>query len=150
MLECASNVLTEMNHYCIGILDVGACRWSGFGRLKTRTGETIVYSGRDDDVHQSVVAIIMSKVVAQCLHNWMPINDRIITARFYSRFIKTTVIQVYAPTNEAEEEGKEDFYEQLQEVVNKVPRHDMLLVIGDWNAKAGSQNAGEESTVGKY
>ena len=80
--------------YGIGILGIGECRWSGFGRLKARTGETIIYSGRDDDVHQSGVAIIMSKKIAQCLDSWRPISDRIMEARFFSRFIKTTVIQV--------------------------------------------------------
>ena len=105
-----AQITREMARYGIGILGIGEGRWLGFGRLKTQTGETIIYSGRDDDVQQSGAPIVMSKEVAQCLVNWRPINDRIITARFYSRFIKTTVIQVYAPTNEAEEEEKDYFY----------------------------------------
>ena len=145
-----AQITAEMNCYCIGILGISKCRRSGFGRLKTRTEETTVYSGRDNDVHQSGVAIIMSKVVAQCLDNWTPINDRIIAACFYSRIIKNTVIQVYAHTNEAGEEEKKDFYEQLQKVVEEVPRHDMLLVMENWNANVGLQKAGEEGTIGKY
>ena len=73
-----------------------------------------------------------------------------ITARFYSRFIKTTIIQVYAPTNEAEAEEKDNFYEQLQKIVDATPRHDMLLILGHWNAKVGQQQVGEEGIVGKY
>ena len=92
----------------------------------------------------------MSKKVAQCLDSWRPISDLIIEARFFSRFIKTTVIQVYAPTNEADDEVKDDFYEQLQKIVDEVPRHDMLLVIGDWNAKVGEQQIVEEGIVGKF
>ena len=94
-----AQITTEMDRYGIGILGVSECRWSGFGRLKTQTGETIIYSGRDDNAHQSGGAIIMSKEVAPCLDSWRPINDRMIIARFYSWFIKTTIIQVYAPTN---------------------------------------------------
>ena len=45
---------------------------------------------------------------------------------------------------------KDDFYEQLQKIVDEVPRHDMLLVIGDWNAKVGEQQLGEEGIVGKF
>jgi len=91
----------------------------------------------------------MSKKVAQCLDSWRPISDRIVEARF-SRLIKTTVIQVYAPTKEADDEVKDDFYEQLQKIVDKVPRHDMLLVIGDWNAKVGEQQLGDKGIVGKF
>ena len=143
-----AQVTREMARYGIGILGISECTCSGFGRLKMQTGETIVYSGRDDNVHQSGLAIIMSMEVAQCLDNWRPINDHVITARFYSRFIKTTLrTPVYAPTNEAEEEDpeKDVFYEQLQKVVDEVPRHDMLMVVGDWNA---SWRGGEEGIVG--
>lgn len=145
-----AQIIAEMTRYGIGILGISECRWSGFGRLKARTGDTIIYSGRDDDVHQSGVAIIMSKKVAQCLDSWRPISDRIVEARFFSRFIKTTVIQVYAPTNEADDGVKDDFYEQLQKIVDEVPRHDMLLVIGDWNAKVGEQQLGDEGIVGMF
>ena len=47
--------------YRISILEVSECRWAGFGRLRTRTGETILYSGREDDVRQSGVAIFMTR-----------------------------------------------------------------------------------------
>ena len=45
---------------------------------------------------------------------------------------------------------KDNFYEQLQMIVDEVPRHDMLLVIGDWNAKVGEQQLGEEGIVRKF
>ena len=92
----------------------------------------------------------MSKKVVQCLDSWRPISDRIIEARSFSRCIRTTVIQVYAPVNEADDEVKDDFYEQLQKIVDEVLRHDMLLVAGDWNAKVSEQQLGEEGTVGKF
>ena len=61
-----AQITAEMTRYGIGILGISECRWSGFGRLKAQSGETIKYSGRDDYVHQSGVAIIMSRKVAQC------------------------------------------------------------------------------------
>ena len=61
----------------------------------------------------------------------------IIRARFYSRFAKTTVLQTYAPTNEACEKEKEDFHEQLQREIEKTPKHDiLLLMMGDVNGKS--------------
>ena len=145
-----AQVTSEMQRYRISILGVSECRWSGFGRLRTQTGEIILYSGRDDDVHQSGVAIVMTRYASRCLESWSPVSDRIITARFHSKYIKTTIVQVYAPTNEAEDEAKETFYDQLQKVLDAVPRHDMLLVMGDWNAKVGVRQEGESGIVGKH
>ena len=130
----------------ISILGVSECRWCGFGRLRTQTGEIILYSGREDDVHQSGVAIVMTRYAGRCLESWSPASDRIITARFHSRYIKTTIVQVHAPTKEA----KGTFYDQLQKVLNAVPRHDMLLVMGDWNAKEGARQESESGIVGKH
>ena len=50
-----------------------------------------------------------------------------------------TVIQVYAPTSNAEEAEVEQFYEELQDLLELTPKKDVLFIIGDWNAKAGSQ-----------
>ena len=108
------------------ILGISECRWSGSGRLKTQTGEIILFSGRDDNIHQSGVALVMTKQAAGCLESWMSVSDRIMTARFTSRFIKTTVVQVYAPTNKAEEETKDGFYDMLQRVTDEIPRHGMF------------------------
>lgn len=77
----------------------------------------------------------MSKKVAQCLDSWRPRNDRIIETCLYSHSIKTTVIRVYSPRNEAVEEVKDDFYEQVQKIVDGIRRHDLLFVIGDRNAE---------------
>ena len=57
------------------------------------------------------VALVMTKQAAGCLESWMPVSDRIMIVRFASRFIKTTVVYVYAPTNEADEETKDSFYD---------------------------------------
>ena len=123
-----AEVTREMNRYNIDILGISECRWIGFGRLRTRNGETIIYSGRENDnEHYGGVALIMSSKAAKSLESWEPISDRIIVARFYSKHIKMTVIQVYAPTNDADDDTKDDFYELLQRAVDDVPKHDMLI-----------------------
>ena len=50
-----------------------------------------------------------------------------------------TVIQVYAPTSNTEEAEVERFYEELQDLLELTPKKDVLFIIGDWNAKVGSQ-----------
>ena len=62
-----------------------------------------------------------------------------ISVRFQGRPFNTTVIQVYAPTSNAEEAGVEQFYEDLQDLPELTPKKDVFFIIGDWNAKVGSQ-----------
>ena len=66
-------------------------------------------------------------------------NDRMISVRFQGKPYNITVIQVYAPTSNAEEAEVERFYEDLQGLLELTPKKDGLFIIGDWNAKVGSQ-----------
>ena len=58
---------------------------------------------------------------------------------FISKPFTITVIQVYAPINNTEEIEVEWFYEDLQDLLELTPKKDVLFIIGDWNAKVGSQ-----------
>ena len=60
-----------------------------------------------------------------------------ISVRFQGKPFNITVTQVYAPTNNTEE--AEQFYEDLQDLLELTPKKDVLFIIGDWNAKVGSQ-----------
>ena len=62
-----------------------------------------------------------------------------ISVHFQGKPFNTTVIQVYAPTSNAEEAEVEQFYEDLQDLLELTPPKDVLFIIGDWNAKVGSQ-----------
>ena len=62
-----------------------------------------------------------------------------ISALFQGKPFSITVIQVYAPTSNAEEADVERFYEDLQDLLELTPKKDVFFIIGDWNAKAGSQ-----------
>ena len=62
-----------------------------------------------------------------------------ISVRFQGKPFNITVIQVYAPTSNAEEAEVERFYEDLQDLLELTPKKDVLFIIGDWNAKVGSQ-----------
>ena len=61
------------------------------------------------------------------------------SVRFQGKPFNITVIQVYAPTSNAEEAEVERFYEDLQDLLELTPQKDILFIIGDWNAKVGSQ-----------
>ena len=62
-----------------------------------------------------------------------------ISVRFQGKPFNITVIQVYTPTSNTEEAEVERFYEDLQDLLELTPKKDVLFIIGDWNAKVGSQ-----------
>ena len=61
------------------------------------------------------------------------------SVRLQGKPFNITVIQVYAPTSNTEEAEVEQYYEDLQDLLELTPKKDVLLIIGDWNAKVGSQ-----------
>ena len=75
-------------------------------------------------------------------------NNRMISVRFQGKPFNITVIQVYASTNNAEEAEVEQFYEDLQDLLELTPTKDVLFIIGDWNAKVGSQET--PGVTGKF
>ena len=66
-------------------------------------------------------------------------NDRMISVRFQGKPLNIIVIQVYAPTSNAEGVEVEWFYEDKQDLLELTPKKDVLFLIGDWNAKVGNQ-----------
>ena len=62
-------------------------------------------------------------------------NDRMISVRLQGKPFNITVIQVYAPTSNPEEAEVEQFYEDLQDILELTPPKDVIFIIGDWNAK---------------
>ena len=75
-------------------------------------------------------------------------NDRMISVHLQGKPFNITVIQVYAPTSIAEETEVELFYEDLQDLLEQTPKKDVLFIIGDWNAKVGSQKT--PGVTGKF
>ena len=75
-------------------------------------------------------------------------TTEIISICFQGKSFNITVIQVYAPTSNAEETEVERFHEDLQDLLELTPKKDVLFIIGDWNAKVGSQEA--PGVTGKF
>ena len=71
-----------------------------------------------------------------------------ISVRYQGKPFNITVIQVYAPTSNAEEAEVEQFYKDLQDLLELTPKKDVLFIIGDWNAKVESQET--PGVTGKF
>ena len=75
-------------------------------------------------------------------------NDRMISVRFQGKPFNITVIQVYGTTSNAEEAEAEQFYEDLQDLLELTPEKDVFFITGDWNAKVESQET--PGVTGKF
>ena len=141
----------EMRRYKLSIIGVCESRWNTFGKVTTSSGETYLYSGneREEDAHTHGVGLLLSKDAAKSLIEWEPVSERIITARFTSEGRNITIIHCYAPTNSAEFEEKETFYQHLQTVTQQLPKRGIQVVMGDMNAKIGKDNDNWKGTMGK-
>ena len=98
----------------------------------------IYYCGQET-LGRNGVAIMVNKRVQNAVLGYNLKNDRMILVRFQGKPFNITVIQVYTPTSNAEEAEVERFYEDLQDLLELTPKKDVLFIIGDWNAKVGSQ-----------
>ncbi|XP_053217975.1 elongation factor 1-beta isoform X1 [Podarcis raffonei] len=139
-------VKQEMARINIDILGISELKWTGVGEFSS-DDHHIYYCGQES--HRiNGVALIVNKRVARLILGYNLKNDRMISIRFQGRPLHTTVIQVYAPATDAEETEIDQFYEDLQCLLKLTPKKDVLLIMGDWNAKVGNQEI--KGTTGKF
>ena len=118
------------------------------GELKFKSDDHYIYYCGKESLRRNGVAIIVNKrvqnAVLECNFN----NDRMISVCFQGKPFSIKVIQVYALNSNVEEAKIEWFYEELQDSLELTPENDVLFIIGDWNAKVGSQEIPGET--GKF
>ena len=130
-------VKQEMERVNIDILQISELKWTGMGEFNS-DDHYIYYCGQES-LRRNGVALIGNKRVRNAVLGCSLKNDRMISIRFQGKPFNITVIQVYAPTINAEEAEVEQFYEELQDLLELTPKREVLFIIGDWNAKVGSQ-----------
>ena len=139
----------ELSHYRWDIVGLAEMRWTGIGETTTDDGHKIWYSGQDK--HEYGVGFIVRKEVTKCIISCTPVSCRIISIRVSAKPKNITIIQVYAPTSDHEDNEVEEFYEELEDTIKKTPRKDILIIQGDFNAKIGPDAYDQwAGTVGQY
>ena len=107
----------------------------------------IYYCGQES-LRRNGIAIMVNKRVQNAVLGCNLKNNRMISVHLQGKSFNITVIQVYAPTRNAKEAEVEWFYEDLQDLLELTPKKDVLFIIGDWNAKVGSQET--PGVIGKF
>ena len=120
----------------VDILGISELKWTGMGEFNS-DDHYIYYCGQES-LRRNVMAIMVNKRVRNAVLGCNLKNNRMISLGFQGKPFNITVIQVCAPTSNAEEAEVERFYEDLQELLELTPKIDVLFIIGDWNAKVGS------------
>jgi exonuclease III len=95
------------------------------------------------------IGFLINKKYKHLVMNFSPETNRICSLRIRGVFFNTTIICVHVPTEKKEEEQKDYFYEDLERICRKVPRHNIKIVKGDFNAKVGRE-PGLAPNVEKY
>ena len=95
-----------------------------------------MFSERQTDIHRDGVAIILDKDTNSVL----PVDEQLITARFVTAHAKVTITQCYAPPNNHDDYEKDSFYEQ--QLIDKIPHHNITIVMGDTNAQIDGDRSG--------
>ena len=130
----------------VDILGISELKWTGMGEFNS-DDHCIYYCGQES-LRRNGVAIMVNKRVQNAVLGCNLKNDSMISVHFQGKPFNITVIQVYAPTSNAEEAEVEWFYEDLQDFLELTPQKDVFFIIGAWNAKVGSQET--PGVTGKF
>ena len=130
----------------VDILGIRELKWTGMGEFNS-DDHYIYYCGQES-LRRNGVAVMLNKRGRNAVLGCSLKNDRMISVRLQGKPVTITVIQAYAPTSNAEEVEVERFYEDLQDLLERTLKKYVLFIIGDWNAKVGSQET--PGVTGKF
>jgi len=105
------------------ILGLAEMRWTGVGELN---GE-VLWSGEEKN-HERGVGFLLCNRAKGALLGYIPVNSRIIAARFSGAPLDSAVIQVYAPNSDSSDEDIETFYRQLEQTIKELPKKDVKII----------------------
>ena len=135
-----TTLIRELARHRIAIAGVTEARIPG-SDCRRINDAVFLHSGGDQRIHG--VALVLRPPFVHALQSWQPISDRLLQARLIHKHGHLTVIVAYAPTEPADDSEKDNFYNQLSASIRTVPPHDILAVLGDFNAASGLANSND-------
>ena len=150
----AAEVSAEMLRYNIALLGLSETRWLQARQKRLASSKLLLYSGHEEEntAHTEGIAIMLSRTAQKALIGWEAHGSRIIAASFTTKKknIKMNVIQCYVPTNDHDDKDKDQFYNRLQVILDKLKVKDINTLMGDLNVKVGSDNRGYKEVMGLH
>ena len=138
-------VKQEMARVNADILGISELKWTGMGEFSS-DDHYIYYCGQES-LRRNGVAIKVNKRVRNAILGCNLKNNRMISVLFQGKPFNITVIQVCAPTKNTEEAEVEQYYEDLQGLLELTLKKYVLFIIGDWNAKVGVGNTWDNRQI---
>ncbi|KAF6040825.1 hypothetical protein EB796_000858 [Bugula neritina] len=111
----------EMNRYRWAVLGLCGVHWKNIGKTTTEEGHTLYFSG-EEDKHLNDVGFLIHKDIMNTIMGCRPISSRLITSHLRAARFNITIIQAYAPTSDYDDQAVDDFYDQIQEVIDQTPK----------------------------
>ena len=108
--------------------------WKNLGETTTEEGQKVLFGGKEDKHEHGVLSLVHKNIVNTVI-GCRPVSIRLITIRLRAVPFNITIIQAYTPTSDYNDNETEEFYNQLQNVIDQTPKKDILVVQGDWNVK---------------
>ena len=134
------NCIMEMEDHKVDAMGLAEVRWLESGKIE-KEGHHLFYSGGDK--HEHGVGVLIHKKHVRAVMGYWPISDRVIVVKMEGRPFNVVLIQVYAPTTQHSDEEIERFYADVEKGLKQVKSTDIVITMGDFNAKVGKGRSGD-------
>ena len=131
------NIVSEAAAMQLDVCGLSETHWTQSGEMTI--GEHMVITSSDQNRNYQGVGLIISKNLRKSVMSYNAVSSRIITIRIKARPANMSIIQIYAPTLDKDDDVHDEFYEQLQATMESIKRSDYLIVLGDFNAILGNE-----------
>ena len=116
----------------------GLCelRWKNYDENSSDARHKVYFNG-EEDRHEYGIGFLVHKDMVSAVLGCRSVSSRLISIRLRAAPFNVTIIQVYAPASGHDDNEVDNFYRQLQEIIDQTPKKDILVVQGDWKANIG-------------
>ncbi|XP_028178544.1 craniofacial development protein 2-like [Ostrinia furnacalis] len=132
----------------VEVCGLSETHWKGQGHFLT--DKNVIYFSGNDNESINGVAFLLPRQLRHCVLGYEPVSDRIMSIKLKATPINLNIVQVYAPTSSYSIEMLENFYSDLERTISKIPSREMLMIIGDLNAKIGENAQTLGHVAGPY